>query len=310
MWVMRIAAIDCGTNTIHLIVGDLSPKGVQVVDHRVATPRLGRGLFRTGVIDSHASEDALRALHAFQERTAELGAERIVAVGTEALRFARNAQDFIDCVQALGVPLRIVTGQEEARLTFLAACHAAGVPGEVTLIDLGGGSTELVIGKGGVPTDWASLPFGSTYLTDRFADSGDLVGDVRAAVGEAILAAPEPRGMVVLTGGTANAVVGAVVADARRVAQEQGRERPSGVVQVDARDFLLLLDLHISSREEDLAAMPWVEPERAKVLRAGAIALDVLCDRPTVKRVTVTPFGLCLGLLLDTGPVSEESSRG
>ena len=161
-----------------------------------------------------------------------------------------------------------------------------------------------------MPTDWASLPFGSTYLTDRFADSGDLVGDVRAAVGEAILAAPEPRGMVVLTGGTANAVVGAVVADARRVAQEQGRERPSGVVQVDARDFLLLLDLHISSREEDLAAMPWVEPERAKVLRAGAIALDVLCDRPTVKRVTVTPFGLCLGLLLDTGPVSEESSRG
>lgn len=296
---MRIAAIDCGTNTVHLIVGDLSPKGVQVVDHRVATPRLGRGLPRTGVLDSHASEDALRALHAFQERAAELGAEQVVAAGTEALRGARNAQDFIDCVHALGIPLRTITGQQEARLTFLAACYVAGGPDEVTLIDLGGGSTEIVIGKGGVPTDWASLPFGSTYLTERFADSGDLVGEVRAAVGEAIAEAPEPRGTVVLSGGTANAVVGAVVADARRVAQELGRQPPSGVVQVDARDFLSLLELHIDRSEEELAAMPWVGPERAKVLRAGAIALDVLCDRPTVKQVTVTPFGLCLGLLLD-----------
>lgn len=306
---MRIAAIDCGTNTVHLIVGDLSPKGVQVVDHQVATPRLGRGLPRTGVLDSHASEAALRALHAFQERAAELGAEQVVAAGTEALRGARNAQDFIDCVHALGIPLRTITVQQEVLLTFLAACYVAGGPGEVTLIDLGGGSTEIVIGKGGVPTDWASLPFGSTYLTERFAESGDLVGEVRAAVGEAISEAPEPRGTVVLSGWTANTVMGAV-ADARRVAQELERQPPNGVVQVDARDFLSLLELHIDRSEEELAAMPWVGPERAKVLRAGAIALDVLCDRPTVKQVTVTPFGLCLGLLLDAAPALDVSTQG
>lgn len=306
---MRIAAIDCGTNTIHLLVGDLTHEGVQVIDHQVATPQLGRGMPRTGVIDSHASEEALRALHVFRERATELGAERVVASGTEALRGARNAQDFIDCVRALDVPLRVIAGEEEARLTFLAACYVAGVPGEVTLIDLGGGSTEVVIGKGGTPAEWASLPFGSTYLTERFADSGDLVGDVRAAVGEAIAKAPEPRGTVVLAGGTANTVVGAVVADARRVAQELGQQPPSGVVQVDARDFLSLLELHIGSSDEDLAAMPWVGPKRAKVIRAGAVALDVLCDRPTVKQVTVTPFGLCLGLLLDEAPPLDESTQ-
>ncbi len=307
---MRIAAIDCGTNTIHLIVADRTPEGTSILEHQVATPRLGRGLAQTGVIDSHAAEAALRALHAFHDRAVELGAERLVGVGTEALRSARNAEDLLECVWALGIPLRIITGEEEARLSFIAACHAAGIETEVTLIDLGGGSTEVVIGSKGRPTDWASLPFGSTTLTDRFAESGDLVGDVRAAVGKAIATAPEPRGSVVLTGGTANAVVGAVVADARRKASEQDLTHPSGVVQCPARAFLALVEATIGRKEEELAALPWVGPERAKVLRAGAIALDVLVDRPTVKQVVVTPHGLCWGLILDTEFGPEAAGTG
>src|SRR2546423_4238422 len=167
----RIAAIDIGSNSIRQIVADVSAEGgIQPVDEMKAAPRLASGLVDTGTLDEDAMTRAVEALSRMATLAKQLGAERIEAVATSAVRDAVNGDDFLRRVQQLtGLHVRVLDGEEEARLSFRSAlAHFELGSGRAVVADIGGGSLELVLSVDGVIDRISSLPLGAVRLTERF----------------------------------------------------------------------------------------------------------------------------------------------
>ena len=147
----RVAAIDCGTNSIRLLVADVDPRAGTLVDldRRMEVVRLGQGVDRTGRLAPEALARTLDAARRYAQVIADLGATRTRFVATSATRDAENRDEFVAGVlDALGVEPEVVSGEEEAALSFRGATStvAAVRPGPYVVVDLGGGSTELVLG--------------------------------------------------------------------------------------------------------------------------------------------------------------------
>ncbi len=168
---IRIAAIDIGSNSVRQIVADVSPTGqIRVVDEMKAMPRLGEGLEATGALSPISIDAAVTAVQRMVTLAGQLGAARIEIVATSAVRDAANAADFTEKVEALtGRQVRILSGEEEALLCFRSAlAHFELGAGRTVVMDIGGGSLELVLAKDGLIERVASLPFGAVRLTERF----------------------------------------------------------------------------------------------------------------------------------------------
>ena len=175
----RVAAIDCGTNTIRLLVADLAPgrdgaPTLVPLARENEIVRLGQGVDRTGRLDDAALERTLAVVADYAARVRELDVDRLRFVATSATRDAENRAVFVDGVRAqLGIEPEVVSGDEEARLSFSGALSGAqGAPGATRLIvDLGGGSTELVLGVD-APAAAFSMDTGSVRVTERYLAGG------------------------------------------------------------------------------------------------------------------------------------------
>src|SRR4051794_41191340 len=145
----RVAAIDVGTNSSRLLVADVEGGRVSVVERRSRVTRLGRGVDLSGRLSSEAIEEVCGAVGEYVEVVRELGAERVEAIATSAVRDASNGGAFIaELRERFALSPRVLDGEEEARLTYLGATSEQ-VPAQPTLvIDIGGGSTELIVGTG------------------------------------------------------------------------------------------------------------------------------------------------------------------
>jgi exopolyphosphatase/guanosine-5'-triphosphate,3'-diphosphate pyrophosphatase len=153
----RVAAIDIGTNTVLVCVADRGPSGLSPVIDRSIISRLGQGLDRSGELDPDAIARTLAALERHTEEAAAAGAARIAAVGTAALRRARNAPAFLEeAKRRVGLEVAVISGEEEAALAFEAVARGReeeGIaPGRLLVLDIGGGSTECIAGKEGGST--------------------------------------------------------------------------------------------------------------------------------------------------------------
>src|SRR5216683_1233067 len=157
---MRLAAIDVGSNSVHMVVADLGRDGhLEVVDRVKEMVRLGRRTFTTGRLSEESMELAVRALKNFERLAHVRRVERMRAVATSAVREARNR-------------VEVISGAEEARLIFEAARHALGLEGgPYLLIDIGGGSVELVLVKDARPLWMRSTKLGAARLTEQFFES-------------------------------------------------------------------------------------------------------------------------------------------
>ena len=157
---MRIAAIDVGSNSIHMVVVEADPMGGQhVLARDKAMVRLAQGEAKSGEIGPEAFRAGLDALAQMAKTIQDFGCETLMACGTAALRDAKNAQAFVLEAEKLGIPIQVISGEEEARLIHQAVSHAIPFPPEpVTLMDIGGGSTELTWVQGGRVAASISLP--------------------------------------------------------------------------------------------------------------------------------------------------------
>jgi exopolyphosphatase / guanosine-5'-triphosphate,3'-diphosphate pyrophosphatase len=166
----RVAAIDCGTNSIRLLIADLDGRGgLRDVVRTLQLVRLGEGVDRTGRFGAEALERTLSAVREYAELCREHEVERIRFVATSATRDAANRAEFTDAVAAiLGVPAEVISGTEEAELSFRGALTAldAAEGAQHLVVDLGGGSTELVLG-GSVPSSAYSMDIGCVRLSER-----------------------------------------------------------------------------------------------------------------------------------------------
>src|SRR6184192_1818667 len=168
---VRLAAIDVGSNSLHMLVADVSPDGrIQVVDRLKEMVRLGRRAFTSGKLDREAAELALRTLKTFERLARARHVERLRVVATSAVREARNGAAFVRRLRRqTGLPVRVISGAEEARLIYRAARYALGLDGgPYLLVDVGGGSVELVLVQDGRALWLRSLPLGAARLSERF----------------------------------------------------------------------------------------------------------------------------------------------
>ena len=190
---MRVAVIDIGTNTTRLLVAERSDHGeVEELDRRTTITTLGEGVDTTGRLADAAMARVTDAVAEYREAIDTLGADQVVAVATSAMRDAENGRAFRDLLNdRFGVDARTISGDEEARLTFLGATAGRADGAETVVIDIGGGSTEYVAGRpGSDPGFHTSTQMGSVRHTERFLHSNpptrreldELAADVRATV--------------------------------------------------------------------------------------------------------------------------------
>ncbi len=276
--VTRVAAIDCGTNTIRLLVADVevdSSRTREVYRNGHVT-RLGRGVDRTGELDPAALELTLAAAREFAATIKELGAERIRFVATSATRDARNRDAFVAGVrEALGVDPEVVSGEEEARLSFIGAVStvAATHPAPYLVVDLGGGSTELVMGTN-EPAAAISLDIGSVRLHERHLHSDPptqseisaAAKDAREALERAAQVVPLGKAATLI--GVAGTITTTTAHAMRLPAYDReaidGAVQPTGIVLAAAQDLL-------AATREERTGLPYVHPGRIDVIGAGAL---------------------------------------
>ncbi len=166
---MRVASIDVGSYSVRLTVAELKDSELKILYEEGRITSLGSGVRERGKLSEDRVEETLRVLREYRRKIEELGAERVVVVGTEALRRAENAEEFIKRVkEETGFELRIISPEEEGRYAFLAVAFSLKPKGKVCVIDQGGGSTEFVFGKNLQVDFMHSFPFGIVNLTERF----------------------------------------------------------------------------------------------------------------------------------------------
>lgn len=283
----RVAAIDCGTNTIRLLVADLTLTDealtIEDVTRHGEIVRLGKDVDRTGRLDDAALARTLAVTRAFAAQCESLGVESLRFIATSATRDAANKDVFVDGVRdLLSIEPEVVTGREEAELSFLGSLvGATAVPGTARLVaDLGGGSTELVLGER-VPTAAHSMDVGSVRITERYlADGvtpeaeGAARAEVRAHLDRAAttvdLAAPGT--LVGLAGTVATVTAHGLGLDGFEPTRIHGARLPVETV-------LASCDALLHSTAEQRVAMGYLAPGRRDVIAAGALVWSEVVSR-------------------------------
>jgi exopolyphosphatase / guanosine-5'-triphosphate,3'-diphosphate pyrophosphatase len=300
---VRLATVDVGTNTTLLLVAEgTHPGDVSVLADRAEITRLGRGI---GVDGRLGAEGIARTLEVLTEYAATARNHRapLLAVGTEALRRAANAADFLTPAAAiLGAPVEVIDGEREAELTFAAALASfpeiAQAP--VAVVDIGGGSTEVIVSERGLVRSRVSLPLGSVSLTERHlradpaerAEIAILVAEV-----ERTLQAIPPRS----SGGEPLALVGTAGTVTTLCAMALGLTSydPSRVHghRLSRDELEAQIERLARSNQVGRERMAGLDPRRADVILAGAYILHGITRRLRASSVLVNDRGIRWGLL-------------
>ncbi len=166
---MKIATIDIGSYSCRLSVANVEDGKIDILYEEGKITSLASNVKETGIISTERMLETLEVLEGFYKKAKDLGAQEIVAVGTEVLRKAKNAIDFIEMVKSkIGVDVGILSPEEEGRLSYLSVAYSLKPEGKILVIDQGGGSTEFVFGKGLQIQKVVSFPFGIVNLTEEF----------------------------------------------------------------------------------------------------------------------------------------------
>ncbi len=298
----RVGIIDIGSNSIKFFVGEKCEDGtIKTIIDKNDIARLGEGLRETGRISDEALERNAQSVAAFAAEAKENGADKIVSVGTMALRNAANSADFVARVKELcGVEVQIIPGEEEARLSYLAILSGMPVPdGELVIFDTGGGSTEFIFGKGTELVKRFSVNLGAIRITEKFfAEDPVAAGSVEAAVKEIdeefAQAGVEGRPVkLVGMGGTVTSM-GAV--KHKMVVYNPDVIQGSILTAADIEEQIEAYETRTVAQRREL---PGLQPKRADVILAGACILKDITERFGVSELTISDRGLRHGLAFD-----------
>ncbi|MFE9537962.1 exopolyphosphatase [Streptomyces sp. NPDC006691] len=297
----RVAAIDCGTNSIRLLVADADPSTGEItdLDRRMTIVRLGQGVDRTGRLAPEALERTFAACRAYAAVIKDLGAERLRFVATSASRDAENRDDFVRGVlDILGVEPEVISGDQEAEFSFVGATKELDGDDDYLVVDIGGGSTEFVVGSAGVEAA-RSVDIGCVRMTERH-HPGDpatpeqiaaIRADIEAALDLAERTVPlrEPRTLVGLAGSvTTVAAISLGLSTYDSAALHHARISYEEVAAVTGR---LLAATHA-----ERAAIPVLHPGRIDVIGAGALVLLAIMERTGAREVVVSEHDILDGI--------------
>ena len=295
---MIIGAIDIGSNSVKLLVGAVKSGSVRPIARRSEITRLGGGLDGTERLPRAAQDRTIGVLQQFRKVCEKHKADRIVAAGTEALRVARNGQAFVKrCRKEAGFPVLILSGAEEARMAFLGATSGRR-EASLAAIDIGGGSTEFMVGKPGKLGDAASLPLGAVRLTELHLKSDPPTLAERLSLLHAVHVGldPLPARLRLAAGRCATLLgIGGPCINVARMAG--GSQDPEGrVVSLEKLESILdrLAELPLSRRKK----VRGIDPDRADIIIAGARIMAEALRLFEIGSFTATVHGLRRGLML------------
>ncbi len=299
------AAVDLGSNSFHMIIARMNDDRLEVIDRVKDMVQLARGIKKDGHLGMDAQERALSCLARFAERLRDIPRHQIRAVGTKTLRSAAGAKQFIKAAeQALGVPIQIISGYEEARLVYSGLAHS--VTNDHTrrlVVDIGGGSTELVIGQDFEAQKLESLSMGCVTCTEKFFSGPSRVTNstFRKAYLGACTKLEEIRKPYLKTGwDIAYGTSGTIRAIADLLQQRDG----GAVITSGSLDWLVG---EVCSSKAKLGELPSL---RKSVLPAGVAILKAVFDQMKLDKMHVGDAALKEGLLYDIiGRFSDDDAR-
>lgn len=292
-----IAAVDLGSNSFHMIVARLHDDQLRVVDRLRDPVRLAAGMDRNHRLDADARKRAIECLQRFGQRLRDLGPDKVRVVGTNTLRQARDADFIEEAQQALGFPIEVIAGVEEARLIYLGVAHSLGDQGGRRLVmDIGGGSTEFIIGEGFQPLRLDSLYMGCVTLTERCFKGGKLskgnFQDAELIAGQEL----EPiQGRFRRLGWSGAVGASGTIRTVREILVEQGWSE-QGITLQGLRKLRKAL---IDAGQIDKVKFKALPDDRRAVLAGGVAILHATFEALGIGRMLIAQGALREGLLYD-----------
>jgi exopolyphosphatase/guanosine-5'-triphosphate,3'-diphosphate pyrophosphatase len=302
---MRLAAIDIGTNSVHMIVVRVRPdRSFEVIDREKEMVRLGAGGLDGRKLTDGAMSAALLALTKFRRIAESHQVDEILAAATSATREAENGPEFLNrMTEETGIRARVISGTEEARLIHLAAVYGVDVThGKAVVIDIGGGSVEITLGDRR-PTMGRSFKVGVIRLTERFVKSDPLASRDERRLSRYIIGEIDRYVTQVKTAGFDRVIgtSGTILSLGTMAAQAQTGEAPHELrnLRVSARQVHKLRKQVVSLGLQQRLKLPGLEPRRADIVVAGAVLLDTILKRLGAAEITLCDLALREGLILD-----------
>ena len=310
-----LAAIDIGTNSIHLLVARaLDGTRFEVIDREKEMVRLGSGSGDMKVLEPAAIDRGIEALQRFRQ-VAEISGATVHAVATSAVREAENRDVFLERARSeAGIEVEVISGVEEARLIHLGVLQAVPVfDQQVVLIDIGGGSTEFVLGRAGRVLEARSLKLGTIRLTERFFSNEPLrrsdVDDCRQFVRAYLRPVARElgrRGFEVAVGSS-----GTILNIAEMVQAQRGGDpvRTLSNFEFTAEELAEVVKALTKMRTvKERVKVAGLDPKRADIILGGAILLEQVFAELRIERMTVSDFALREGVLLDALQRTRDAS--
>ncbi len=305
----HFASIDLGSNSFHMKIARLTEQKLDILDRLREQVQLAAGLDENKNLTEEAQNRAIATLERFGERVRDIPRSRVRAVGTNTLRRARNTRVFLDrALDALGHPIEIISGQEEARLIYLGVAHSLSQGAERRLaVDIGGGSTECIIGEGFEPKRVASLYMGCVSYSREFFPDGAIESDLMRRAETAARVELETVQRKFRAEGWELAVgsSGTILA-IDRILQQNGWSKDG----ITPKGLKKLQKAVIQAGHVDALALPGLEKARAPVLPGGLAILRAVFDSFEIKRMHPATGALREGVLYDlVGRSRDEDIR-
>ena len=294
---MRVGVVDLGTNSTRLLVADVDEDRVEEVARHTEITRLGEGVDERRKLLPLPIARVRNVLAGYRRELDALGAERVLAVGTSAIRDAENGEAFLGEIEwSYGFATRLLSGEDEALLTFRGVANGRALDPETVVLDVGGGSTELIA------SDFrTSLDLGCVRLTERFLHSDPPTGDeldASASAVRAILPDLHPRGAI----GVAGTITTLAALDLGLAEYDPDRVHGHRISAQGVQEQLdRLASLPLSQRRE----LPALEPERAPVIVAGAVIVREVLARYGLDELEASERDILHGAALEAAALPE-----
>jgi exopolyphosphatase/guanosine-5'-triphosphate,3'-diphosphate pyrophosphatase len=300
---MRVASIDIGTNTILLLIAEVEGGRVNPLFEMETVVRLGEGVQKNRMLMNEAMDRGLQTLNQYLERCQAMEAQKFFAVGTSALREAKNSEVFLRLAkEKLNLSIDVISTEEEAQLSFLAVAKELDlrdIKKPILVVDVGGGSTEFILGRGNQICQWISFPLGSVRFTEQFLHSDPIHNEewekMERRVRELLVNIPhsvDPSSMVAV-GGTATTLASV----------EQGLDK---FIAEKIHHFILKKEalknqllLYRSKTIEERKKIPGLPATRADVILAGGTILYLAMEELKCPSILISCHGVRYGLIYE-----------
>jgi len=306
----KVASIDIGTNTILLLIAEVEGEKITPLFEKETVVGLGKGVQKNGILMTEAMHRGLQTLSQYLERCQAMEVGKIFAVGTSALREAANSEDFLRLVKKkMNLSIEVISPEEEAQFSFLAvAKDLREVNDTILVVDVGGGSTEFILGRGNQIGQWISLPLGSVRFTEQFLHSNPVREEewetMEKKIRELLAKIPHSQEpfLTVAVGGTATTLASV----------EQGLEEfiPKKIHHFVLRKEALRNQLLVyrSKTIDGRRKIPGLPGARADVILAGGAILYLAMEELNCPSVLISSHGIRQGLIYNKLSLSKPTA--